>query len=156
MIEVTGDLWTFEPLATATTLHRPIFRCITTNGMVKRDGTCVMGRGCAREAAKKWPLLPLMVGTHIRDEGNVLGLFLPKGGPEILSFPVKHKWMEPADPALISASAKDLDILARQMPEKIFLLPRPGCGNGQLNWEDVKPLLEFLPDNVLVITKPTP
>ena len=28
-----------------------------------------------------------------------------------------------------------------------------GCGNGQLTWEEVRPLLEGLPDNVLVISK---
>lgn len=153
MIEVTGDLWTF-------THEKPIIRCITTNGMVKNNGTCVMGRGCAREAAKRYPSLPKMLGSHIKQHGNVVGWFFPEGGPPlilscpILSFPVKHKWMEPADSELISLSAKKLDIFARDAAgsDTIFLLPRPGCGNGQLKWEDVKPLLEFLPDNVLVIT----
>lgn len=150
MIEVFGDLWTYTPLKDGAA--QPIIRCITTNGMVKRDGTCVMGRGCAREAAKKWPLLPHMIGSHIRESGNVVGSFIPRGGPFLLSFPVKHKWMEPADPDLISKSAQDLEYLARQDPGIIYLLPRPGCGNGQLAWKDVRPLLEFLPDNVLVIT----
>jgi len=31
-------------------------------------------------------------------------------------------------------------------------LPRPGCGNGHRTWEEVKPLLDGLPDNVWVIT----
>lgn len=160
MIEVYGDLWTY-------THEKPIIRCITTNGMVKRDGTCVMGRGCAREAAKKYPELPKLLGVSIRNNGNILRVFPNLGarmwavagaddnkniGDHIIAFPVKHKWMEPADPLLIVASAETLARVARKDPDTIFLLPRPGCGNGQLDWKDVKPLLEFMPDNVLVIT----
>ncbi len=160
MIEVYGDLWSYG--------GRALVRCITTNGMVKRDGTSVMGRGCAREAAKRWPELPKLLGDSIRQHGNVLRAFSDLGvdrtladlgkisslnfGGTIIAFPVKHHWKEPADPLLIRASAERLERLARKYPEHVFLLPRPGCGNGQLKWEDVRPLLEFLPDNVCVIT----
>lgn len=122
-------------------------------------GTCVMGRGCAREAAKKWPGLPRIIGARIKESGNDVFLWTeylsgkePTVVNQLLIFPVKHKWMEPADPNLISMSAASLAVFAAQRPSTIFLLPRPGCGNGQLDWKDVKPLLEFLPDNVLVIT----
>jgi len=39
-------------------------RVITTNGFVKNNGEAVMGRGCAREAARKYPRLPLFWGIH--------------------------------------------------------------------------------------------
>lgn len=162
MLEVFGDLWTYVPpgeRVRASPSPSPIVRCITTNGMVKRDGTCVMGRGCAREAAKKWPGLPRIIGARIKESGNDVFLWTeylsgkePTVVNQLLIFPVKHKWMEPADPNLISMSAASLAVFAAQRPSTIFLLPRPGCGNGQLDWKDVKPLLEFLPDNVLVIT----
>lgn len=147
MIEVSGNLWTY--------LHeKPIIRCITTNGMVKRDGTCVMGRGCAKEAAKVYPELPKLLGSSIKIHGNVVRFFPHLGsGDAIIVFPVKHRWMEPADLTLIRDSAETLNRLALKWNKNVFLLPRPGCGNGRLKWEDVKPLLEFLPDNVLVITK---
>jgi len=33
------------------------------------------------------------------------------------------------------------------------VLPRPGCGNGQLDWSDVHPVIApILPDSVHVIT----
>ena len=42
MREVVGNLWTYPA----------DIRVITTNGTVKNDGTCVMGRGCAAEAKR--------------------------------------------------------------------------------------------------------
>ncbi len=43
MIEIFGDLFAYH--------KRPGHKiCITTNGFIKKDGTGVMGAGCAREA----------------------------------------------------------------------------------------------------------
>ena len=52
MKEVFGDLWEFDGII-----------AITTNGFVKRDRTCVMGRGCARQAAVRFPELPRKLGV---------------------------------------------------------------------------------------------
>lgn len=146
MLEVTGNLWTYG--------NAEAVRCITTNGFVKNNGLAVMGRGCALEAAKKFPSLPRLLAAHLRQNGNVLGEFdLSAPDPvRIITFPVKHIWVEPADPVLIQRSAEALSVLAIKESSSLFILPRPGCGNGQLTWVDVRPLLKFLPDNVLVIT----
>jgi hypothetical protein len=38
--------------------------------------------------------------------------------------------------------------------EAKILLPRPGCGYRGLLWEDIKPLIDpILPNNILVISK---
>lgn len=155
MIEVTGDLWTFGG-------DGPIVRCITTNGMVKADGSCVMGRGCAKEAATRWPTLPKLLGAHIKENGNVVAEFIKhtdalslKPEYHLASFPVKHKWMDEADPDLILQSANSLSTRAVNSNGLTFLLPRPGCGNGRLKWADVKPLLSILPGNVLIIDRPS-
>lgn len=137
MIESAEDIWKFygQPGHVV---------CITTNGFVKKNGLAVMGRGCAAEAARLFPQFPALLGFHITQHGNV-AMRVP--GKPILTFPVKHNWWEKADLALIKKSVEFLSGCDRAYT---FHLPRPGCGNGRLSWEDVKPLLESLPDNVVV------
>ena len=142
MKEIRGNLWDFY--------GKPGYVvCITTNGTLKKNGEAVMGRGCAKEAQKRIPRVAAKLGILIAEEGNVLNRIPSE---MVLAFPVKHNWWEKADLTLIRRSAEQLK--ARDA-EYIFILPRPGCGNGQRDWlREVKPLLEAvgLPDNVWVIS----
>jgi hypothetical protein len=144
MKEVKGNLWDYPADV----------RVITTNGFVKKNGECVMGRGCAAEAKQRHPRLPKILGDLIQRRGNNVHYLLYA----LYSFPVKHHWFQKADIALIEQSAKQLVTLITEDwdsgdKEPIIVLPRPGCGNGQLNWEDVKPILEpILDDRFHVIT----
>lgn len=141
--EMNGNLWEFYSLG------EQHIACITTNGFVKTNGECVMGRGCAREARDKFPGFAKFLGDTIKQLGNKVHLF---GTPRLLSFPTKHVWWEKSDLELIKQSTQELADIARAKPDNIFYLPRPGCGNGQLNWADVKPAIQdLLPDNVIVI-----
>jgi hypothetical protein len=128
MKEVFGNLWDFDGIL-----------AVTTNGFVKKDGSCVMGRGCAREAALRFGWLPRKLGAAIVKHGNHVFYF-----PEyrLITFPVKHLWSEPADLNLIQQSARELaqTIEEFKIKEAVYL-PRPGCGNGRLKWEDVKKIL---------------
>lgn len=137
MIEVKGDLWTFPA----------DYRIITTNGYIKRDGTAVMGRGCAKEAVQRYPGIQQELGAMLRQYGNHVLKF--KARP-LLTFPVKHAWYDPADRDLITRSVTELLRLIQL--HKTYVMPRPGCGNGRLLWSEVWPLLRVLPDNVKVIT----
>ena len=139
MIEVVGNLWTYPA----------DWRIITTNGYVKTNGECVMGRGCALEAKTRYPDVPLLLGKLIDKYGNVVQR-IPNYG--LIAFPVKHKWNEEADYDLIKQSAQQLRLVAECYPEHEFVMPRPGCGNGRRSWDVVKTLLTDLPDNVKVIT----
>jgi hypothetical protein len=128
MKEVFGNLWEFDGII-----------AITTNGSVKRDRTCVMGRGCAKQAAARFPDLPYKLGTKISVQGNHVFCF-----PEyrLITFPVKHNWWETADLDLIERSARELlKIIEVKKIEEAIYLPRPGCGNGRLRWEDVEKIL---------------
>lgn len=141
MKELTGNLWRYY------NAPQHII-CITTNGFVKKDGTAVMGRGCANEARFRIPGIATELGKRIRAEGNKPCWLYHN----VISFPVKHAWYEPADLALIRTSARWLGAAARAHQEFSFILPRPGCGNGKLSYCDVKPILvDLLPDNVYVI-----
>jgi len=134
--EVKGDLWTYAPAES-------VVRCITTNGFVKKSGEAVMGAGCAKEAAKRWPELPKCLGKYINEHGNKVFLFPAMTGIlNLVAFPVKHNWWEQADLALIEQSCQELLALAAMYPHyTVFVIPRPGCGNGKLRWEDVRPVL---------------
>jgi hypothetical protein len=146
--EIYGNMWDFYG-------RDNYIVCITTNGFVKKDGTAVMGRGSALEAKQRWPWFPKALGESIRKNGNVVRIFHTSGDETegIIVFPVKHNWWEMGSLELIQKSAKDLEALAIGASDHIFILGRPGCNNGRLEWKDVKPLIEFLPDNVHVITR---
>lgn len=142
MIEVTGNLWTYPA----------DFRVITTNGTVKQNGRAVMGRGCAKEAALRYPKISRLLSERLRARGNHVQFFSDiEIGDRIglFTFPVKHHWNEPADLALIARSTTEFQ--AQLLPSSVYVLPRPGCGNGQRTWDEVRPIVAVLPDNVHVI-----
>jgi hypothetical protein len=144
MREIKGNLWDFEAEAVV----------ITTNGTVKNNGECVMGRGCAREAADKFPGLAKELGELIEEFGNRVFALGGHGERYLYTFPVKNNWWEIANLDLIERSTKQLfDLVDKTYKDNTIVLPRPGCGNGKLEWKEVKPILErYLDDRFYVIT----
>jgi len=144
MIEAPGDLWDHHAAGQ--------WVVITTNGIVRKDGACVMGRGVALQAAQRFPDLPFVLGAAIEVDGNHVHAFRDF---RVFSFPVKRHWIEPADPNLIQQSARQLWYAFWKMNlDKVYMV-RPGCGNGQLKWEDVKPLIApILDDRFIVVERP--
>jgi hypothetical protein len=144
MKEIKTNIWNF---------HRAGFWIvIPTNGFVKNDGECVMGRGLAKQAAIKFPSLPKELGDRLKEYGNVIFTFHKY---RIITFPVKHQWMEMANLELIEKSAKSLrdDIFKYNLSGILtpVYLPKVGCGNGKLSWEKVKPILEKYLDDRFII-----
>lgn len=140
--EIYGDLFSYD--------NRPGFKiCITTNGTIKNNGEGVMGAGCAKQASQLYPDLPRLLGISLSERGNVVSLLMN----QYISFPVKHNWWEEADLELIRSSATELKNRALKQAGIKFVLPRPGCGNGKLEWKKVKQLLIELdlPDNIFII-----
>ena len=174
-IRVIGDMnikYAFVP--------KPDAICITTNGFVRSDGRAVMGRGCALEAKKLFPDIDKKLGEILKTKGNVPAILSTVGGTDIVAFPVKPRgikvsddksnlvehmkenfaagdiapgWAARASLDLIKESAVGLVMLAEKNKWKIVVIPRPGCGAGQLKWEDVRPVLDkILDDRFYLIT----
>jgi hypothetical protein len=153
MKEVYGNAWNlfFNDFFEFDTL------CITTNGTIKKNGCAVLGRGIAKELTLRYPDASKILGHKLAVNGNnvhfLLSVINHCTGKEhiILSFPVKHNWWEEADIELIKRSCNQL---MNCLPSNAkCLLPRPGCGNGKLKWEDVKPEIELLlDDRVHIVT----
>lgn len=140
MNEVTGDLWSYYTRA---------YIVIPTNGYIKANGCNVMGRGVAAQAARRFPSLPLALGTKISRGGSHVFVFKPI---KLITFPVKHSWWDNADPQLIINSVNELK--AATVGLGPVYLPRVGCGNGSLNWDLVKPVLMELDDQFTVVSHP--
>ena len=148
MKEITGDLWDFHDAGE--------WIAITTNGDVNKRGDAVMGRGVALQAKQRYPHLPReLAHCLVQKDGNLPHVFRDL---RIITFPVKHHWFNAADFDLIKQSAwliwdlmEDLDD-----PPEVLYLPRPGCGNGGLSWDDVQPILEpIFDDRFVVVSLPT-
>lgn len=167
MKEALGDLWTYEPADA---------RVITTNGIVAGDvisGTrhAVMGKGTAEQAAKRYPKLDSYFGMLLDQHGNRPMVLLHIEGelpePELprkyeyvvlVSMPVKHHWRERADLDLIIDSATKIVEMADKFGWRYVVMPRPGCGNGKLDWtivqaniapilDDRFTVLDYAPEN---------
>lgn len=145
MRETQGDLWTWDD-------GNVVARVITTNGFVKNDGSAVLGAGVAKQAVERFGhQLEQMVGTYIVKYGNHVHAFRPKpelGRPYwLITFPVKPDrapdgrpgFLADADERLIVRSAKELLAFYLGMIEEgTVVMPRPGCGNGHLEWDDIR------------------
>lgn len=137
MIEEAGNLWDHDSV-----------RCITTNGVVLH-GNLVMGAGVALKAKRLLPSLPAKLGCWVMKYGN--RAFYCKD-EKVISFPTKHHWKHKSDIALILQSCYQVVEMADKFKLESILLPRPGCGNGGLDWSDVKPLIgEILDDRFIVL-----
>lgn len=148
MKEIFGNIWDFHKKKQFNT-----YLVFTTNGSVRKDGCCVMGRGIAKEVATKFPHIQLELGNRIKEFGNNVFVFLNE---RLISFPVKHQWHEKADLKLIEKSCSQLRFLFKGEPFSgiTVYLVRPGCGNGQLLWKDVKPVIEkYLDDRFVVVER---
>ena len=142
MQEIRDDIWSYGKIGHIV---------VTTNGHVNSRGQCVMGRGIALQAAKRFPHLPGILAARIQATGNHLYHFPLT--QSILTFPVKEVWWEPAKQYLIQRSCQELLNWLGDRQEQVFI-PHAGCANGGLDWlTQVKPIFEqeFGDDDRIVV-----
>lgn len=63
-------------------------------------------------------------------------------GVLIINFPTKSSWKWPSKLEYIEMGLQNLTTLIKENDVKSIAIPGLGCGQGQLNWNDVKPLIE--------------
>ena len=127
--------------------------CVTTNGMVRRDGHAVMGRGIALEANRRFGLSLDLAGYLTRYGNRVFHMGVRTDSRTgrrmtVLTFPTKWDWRDGSDLALIEASARQLVAVCDKFGIRRCFLPKPGCANGGLDWEtQVRPLIAHILDD---------
>lgn len=138
------DLWTIDA----------DLRCVTTNGHITKAGKVVMGRGCALELRDAVPGIDVRLAGLVKRHGNRTMRIGRANGSDLASLPVKHHWKEGADPDLIVRSVKQLVEVADKFRYRKVAIPRPGCGNGRLQWPEIKELIApLLDDRFTVVHK---
>ena len=151
MIELEGkhDIWKFH--------GEGHYIVIPINGSINTYRENVMGRGLALQAKRRYNELPAITARCIAVRGlqvfemSILTLFM---------FPTKFAWKYDSDIGLIRRSCLQLQEIADSWSNikhhdwsiKKIYMPRVGCGNGNLNWNDVSLILdEILDDRFIVV-----
>ncbi len=132
---------------------------VTCNSVLKTNGSLVMGKGFAKECCDYDPTLPRKFGSiiqtisHKTTLGLRYGLFI-SDNMYFGAIQTKYDWRYNSPQELVNFSSMMLANIASMMPCRKFHLPRPGCGNGGLNWElEVKWMFVNVPDNVFIWSK---
>ena len=105
----------------------------------------VMGKGIALEFKKRYPAMYEQYKKYCDDKSLTIGkLMLWRDEPDhwLLMFPTKTTWRKPSDLSYIEAGLKKFVATYSDKGITSAALPRLGCGNGGLNWKDLKPLME--------------
>lgn len=127
----------------------------------------VMGRGIALQFKQAYPGMfrayeaacragEVTIGKmHVFDRGGLAG------GPRwIINFPTKRHWRAASRIADVEAGLEDLVATIQRLSIRSIAIPPLGCGNGGLDWRDVRPRIEAafarLPDVRVLLYAPAP
>ena len=104
----------------------------------------VMGKGLAKAFRERDPAMyeayKSICERELLEPGK---LWLWQGSKSwILNFPTKKHWRNPSRIEWIESGLRKFVAEYANHGIKEISFPRLGCGNGNLNWEDVRPLME--------------
>jgi O-acetyl-ADP-ribose deacetylase (regulator of RNase III) len=108
----------------------------------------VMGKGIALQFKRKWPANARAYEAACKHKEVVPGkmFVFDNGGlvePKfIINFPTKRHWRQPSRMADIDAGLTDLVEQIKRLKIRSIAIPPLGCGNGGLDWADVRPRIE--------------
>jgi len=106
-----------------------------------------MGKGIALQFKQRWPQnFKAYESACERKEVQLGKMFIVDLGqwekPRFLiNFPTKAHWKGDSEIGYIESGLKDLVLQVSRLGIKSIALPPLGCGNGKLDWSEVKPLI---------------
>ncbi|GEQ99392.1 hypothetical protein JCM17845_00160 [Iodidimonas gelatinilytica] len=110
----------------------------------------VMGKGVALEFKKRWPenfkAYKKLCDAKKLNPGHMFvfdtnELFLSEGPRFLVNFPTKAHWRSKSKLSYIEDGLDTLVQTIKKYNIKSIAVPPLGCGNGGLDWADVKPLI---------------
>lgn len=129
----------------------------------------VMGKGVALEFKQRWPENFKAYKKRCDAKDMVPGrmfifdadsLFNNGMHKYLINFPTKQHWRSKSKIEYIRDGLVDLVRQLRELKITSVALPQLGCGNGGLEWSEVRPLIEErlaeLPDVKFVVVSPEP
>lgn len=105
----------------------------------------VMGKGIALSFKKAYPEMYKAYREACEDNTFHMGKLMLWREIDhwILLFPTKENWRNPSKLEYIEQGLKKFVENYMKMSINSIAFPRLGCGNGGLNWQEVKPLMEM-------------
>lgn len=108
----------------------------------------VMGKGLALYIKMRWPDVfskyQSACRTGLLKPGRVFSVPIHDHGgiKEIINLPTKRHWKDPSLMEDIKSGCQALRDYLQQSSLKSVAVPALGCGNGQLSFEEVRPIIE--------------
>lgn len=104
----------------------------------------VMGKGLALEFKKRYPRMFEEYKKQCRDGWLYVGSFMLWRAKDhfVLNFPTKKHWKDPSSLIYVEAGLLSLANEYENYGISSIAFPKLGCGNGGLDWEVVKPVME--------------
>lgn len=125
----------------------------------------VMGKGIALMFKERFPKnYREYVAASQAGEIQIGRMFVsatdePSNPKWIVNFPTKKHWRHPTKIEWVREGLVALHQVIRDKHIKSIAIPALGCGNGGLNWADVRPLIEEylsdLADTEIIVYEPT-
>lgn len=115
----------------------------------------VMGKGLAAAFKERYPDMFLAYKERCDDGLMKPGtLWIWKGADQwVLNFATKKHWRNPSKIEYVRSGLTEFKAEYEKMGIREIAFPRLGCGNGGLNWSDVRPLMiEFLHDLPITVS----
>jgi hypothetical protein len=133
---------------------KPNLMLVTGNSFLTKGGDVVMGAGAALKLKVAMPGVDTWFGQEINRICGSLGMYGLIVHPQrnIGLFQTKYHFKNNADIDLIQESSYHLNIWLSENgnEDRVVYLNYPGIGNGRLPIGDVEPIVNQLPDNVIV------